>query len=247
MNKSLLGVFSLGGRVAAGLAIAFSFTCAAHADGLVKMEGGKAQPAVVTAWSGDGKKIELDVKSGTDPQAVADSIKDAITKVKVSVKGGKVLVIGMTQDELLVELAKIELGKDDFGSIAAATKADDDELGSGSSLRAKKAADLAAMFKDQATTTQGQVVKVAGGTFPNAVVTIKVLVAPSGDLAKTIRKGASIHFKPVYKMKDGKVDWSDEDNQLNVGAYFLKEKDSVRIKIGKEEKGTYEAVIIERP
>ncbi|MBI2373673.1 MAG: hypothetical protein HYV07_06705 [Deltaproteobacteria bacterium] len=237
---------SLGGRLLAGFAIAVSLTCAAHAENLVKMEGGKAQPSIVTAWSGDGKKIELDVREGTEPQAVADSIRDAISKVKVSVKGSKVLVIGMSQDELLAELAKVELAKDDFGAIAAATKVEGDDLGSGSSLRAKKSADLAAMFKDQTTTAQGRVVKVAQGAFPDARVTVQILAGPTGDLGKTIRKGSSIVFAPVMKLKDGKPDWANEDNQLNLGAYFLKEKDNVRVKIGKESKGAYEAVIIER-
>ena len=146
----------LAGKIA-GLSLGLLvFGSAAFAEPLVTMEGGTAKPGVVTAWSGTDKKIELTLKAGADANAVAAAISANVDKAKAKVSGGKVLVLGLAEADLLKALAEVNFGEDDLGALAAAA-ASDESVDSGSSLRAKKTADLDKIFKDQKVTALGQV------------------------------------------------------------------------------------------
>lgn len=235
----------LAGKIA-GLSLGLLvFGSAAFAEPLVTMEGGTAKPGVVTAWSGTDKKIELTLKAGADANAVAAAISANVDKAKAKVSGGKVLVLGLAEADLLKALAEVNFGEDDLGALAAAA-ASDESVDSGSSLRAKKTADLDKIFKDQKVTALGQVVAVEGNKLTEVVVSVKILRAPTGDLAKTIRKGATVKFKPALKMNGANPDLSDANTQLNLGAYYLEKGDKVQVKIGADQKGTYAAEIITR-
>jgi hypothetical protein len=228
----------------ATIAVALGFFASVSAEPLIVMEGGTPKPGVITAWSGADKKVELTVKAGADANAVAAAISANVDKAKAKVAGGKVVVLGLAEADLLKALAEVSFGEDDVGALAAAA-AGDESSDSGSSLRAKKTADLDKMFKDLTVTAMGQVVSVEG-KFPNVIVTVKVLRAPTGDLAKTVRKGASIKFKPTYKMKGADPDLSDASTQLNLGANYFEKNDKVNVKIGAETKGVYAADVITR-
>lgn len=230
---------------AVALALLVGLDMRAGADPLVVMEGGKPKPGVVSAWKGSGKKVELTVKQGADANAVASAIGSGVEKVKAKVTAGKVVVTGKTEAELLPLLAGIDVGDEGLGALAAAAMGGD-ELDSGSSLRAKKTADLDKLFKDQATSAQGKVVGVGGDKFPNAVVEVKILKGPTGDLATKVRKGQTVKFKPMLKMKDGRVDLEDGATQTNLGAWYLEKGDSVRVKISAEKDGAFEAEYISR-
>lgn len=230
----------------AALGAGLLWASAVFAEPLVKMEGGKATPNVVTAWSAAGTKVELTIKAGVDAKAVADSIEANVEKVKAKVQGGKVVVIGKAEADLLQALSAVDFGGEgDVGALANAAM-QGDESDSGSSLRAKKTANLEAMFKDQATTAQGTIAEAGGSTFPNAEVTVSIIRAPTGELGKTVRKGAKLKFKPVLKMKGKDVDWSDANTQVNAGAWYLQKGDKVLVKIGKNNGGVYDAEIISR-
>lgn len=227
--------------------IASSVLCAtALAEPLVKMDGNTAKPGVVTAWSSSGTRVELTVRNGADPQAVASAIEGGVEKVKAKVTAGKVVVIGKPEAELLPALAQVDFGGgDELGALAqnAGNSGDSD---SGSSLRAKKTVDVAALFKDQAITAQGTVSEVTPGKFPETEVTIYILRGPTGELGKDVHKGKKIKFKPVFKLRNKQVDWADEANQLNIGAWYLQKNDKVFVKIGRGADGSYEATILSR-
>lgn len=227
------------------LALALLTAGPAFAEPLVVMDGGKAAPGVITAWKGSGTKVELTVKAGADAKAVADAIQAGVPKVKAKVQGGKVQVTGKAEADLLAALAGIDFGGDDIGQLAAAAAGGEDS-GGGSSLRAKKAGDLAKLLEDQATSVAGKVVSVTPGTFPNVVVTVQVMRGPTGAESANIKKNSKIQFKNVLKLKGAAIDWADEDTQLNAGAWYLEPNDNVRIKFGKSDKGVYEAVLIDR-
>lgn len=231
--------------VLAASAVMVTAVCAS-AEPLVKMEGDKPKPGVVTAWSSQDNKVELTVKAGADPKAVADAIQAGVPKVNAKVKGGKVLVVGKSEGDLLKALSGVDLGGDEDIAIAAAKGSEDEGEGSGSSLRAKKTADLARLFADAGTTAQGKVVSVTPGEFPHATVVVQVLRGPTGALAASLKKGAKVTFKPVLKMSGKAPDWNDEDTQVNIGAWYLRAGDQVRIKLGKQDKDTFEAVLIDR-
>lgn len=235
-------------HMGSGLAALLSITLSAglaFAETLVTMEGGAAKPGVVTSWSGKGKKVELSLKADADAQAVAAAIEAKVDRVRTKVRGGKVLVIGKTQDDLLQALSEVELGgEDDMGLLAAAAMEDD--IDSGSSLRAKKTADLKKLLKDRATVAQGKVVGVKSGRFPGTKISVRILSGPTGALGKTIRKGKTIVFVPTLKMKKGQLDLKDTATQTNLGAYFLKAGDRVKVKVGPPIKGGFEASLITR-
>lgn len=240
MSKHPLAVLGL------AMAIGGALTCAASAEPLVKMEGGKPAPGVVTKWSANGTTVELTLKEGEDPQAVADAIKTEVGKVRTSVRDGKVIVVGKSEADLLNALSKVEVGGEDFGALADAALSDEGGEGSGSSLRAKKVADLDKMFKDKDKLALGTVVGVSYGQYPSAVVTVKIIGAPKGPLGNKVRRGANIKFRPLIKMKGTSPDWADDGTQVNAGAWYLKAKDRVRVLIGGEAKDVYEAVAIDR-
>lgn len=216
------------------------------AEPLVKMDGGKPAPGVVTAWSASGPKVELTLREGTDADAVAKAIEGGVEKVKAKVQAGKVVVIGKPEPDLLQALSQVDFGGGDDLAALAAAAGGSDESDSGSSLRAKKTADLAKLFKDQAVTAQGTVVEAGGGVFPHAELTVNVTRAPTGELGKDVRKGKKIKVKPILKQKGKDLDWNDENTQTNAGAWYLQKGDKVFVKLGKGANGVYEAELISR-
>jgi hypothetical protein len=228
----------LGSGLALGVALA---------EPLVKMDGGKAKPGVVTAWSGSGKKVELTLEDGADAGAVAAAIEANVERVRCKVRGGKVLVIGKTQDDLLAAIAKVELGDGGGDLDLLASAAADESFDSGSSLRAKKTAELSKLLKDRATVAEGKVVAVQTGKFPAVRVQVRILRGPTGALGKDVRKGKTLTFEPKMAMKGGAPDLSDVPTQTNLGANYLEAGDRVKIKVGAAKKGDlYEAILITR-
>lgn len=227
------------------MAVTVSLYCAAHAEPLVKKENGTPAPGVIVEWRAEGKKVFLKVRDGVDPKEVADAINDGVEKVKANVKGGEVQVKGKSQADLLYALTEVEFGDADFGALAAADMVEEDD-GSGSSLRAKKSADMAKLLADSKTVVLGKVDKVGFGKFPHTTVTVQVLRAPTGALSKTIRKGKKIKFTPMIKATGKSPDWSDEATQLNAGGWFLKKGDRVLVKVADPVKGGFAATVIDR-
>jgi hypothetical protein len=207
---------------------------------------GDGKPSLVTAWSAEGKKVTLTLEGGADANEVASAIQSKVEGVKqAKVAGGKVIVVGLAEADLVKAMSGVELGGDDIGALAAASLGDDDE-GSGSSLRAKRTAKLNEMFKDRATVAKGTVVSVEGQTFPKTKVKVKVIAGPSGEASKNVRKGQVITFVPQIAMKGTAPDYADENTLVNVGAWYFMPNDKVQVKVGKETSGAYEAVVISR-
>lgn len=226
---------------------ALALVALARAAPLVKLEGGTPTPSVVTAWSGQGKKVELTLVEGTDPRAVAAAIEANVDRVRAKVKGGRVLVLGKTVADLLPALAEIDLEapEDDLATLAEASLATD-AIDSGSSLRAKKTVELKKLLSDRKRTAVGTVVSVTPRVFPYAEVRIRILRAPTGPLKETVRKGKTLMFVPKLRRKAGAVDFTDPQTQMNLGAYFLKKRDRVNIRIGEPQDGRIVAEVIMR-
>ena len=240
--RSKLGVAFLG--LALGTGLVFS-SVTANAETLVLMENGEAKAAVITKWEAKGKKVMLSVREGEDPQEIAELINDEIDRVKAKVKGGSIQVKGKSLEELLEALATIEFGgDDDFGALASATSESD--FDSGSSLRAKKVADLQKLFNDAKTVAIGKVVRVQKGAFPRTLVSVQILRGPKGELGKQISKGSKINFEPNFSKTKKAINWSKESNQINAGAWFIKKGDKVVVRIGKPIKGGFKARLLER-
>lgn len=217
----------------------------AEAEPLLKMDNGEPQAAVITKWEAKGKKTMLTVRDDVDAKEIAELINEEIDRIKAKVKGGRIQVQGKSMSDLLQVLSEIEFGDDDdFGALAEASMEDD--LDSGSSLRAKKVADLKKLFSDSKSVAIGKIVRVQKGVFPNTLVTVQILRGPTGQLGQQIRKGAKINFEPVISKGNKSVSWKNESNQINAGAWFLKRGDKVVVRIGKPLKGGFKARLLER-
>ena len=216
------------------------------ADPLVTRKDGQPSPSVVTDWKGDGKKVELSLKEDADPREVATAIESGVEGVRTKVRSGKVLVIGLEQEPLLEALTEVEVGTDDLDVLAEAA-ALDEEFDTGSSLRAKKTASLQALLEDRETTAIGTVVEVSSGAFPKTQVLVRILSAPTSEaLKEPLRKGQRARFQPVIAVADGRPDLADPATQTNIGAWYLKKGDRVRIKVGAPMKGGFRAALIAR-
>ncbi len=216
------------------------------ADPLVARKDGKPSPSVVTEWKGDGKKVELSLKEDADPREVATAIESGVQGVRTKVRSGKVLVIGMAQEPLLEALTEVEVDNSDLDVLAEAASLDE-EFDTGSSIRAKKTASLQALLKDRETTAVGTVVAVQSGAFPETRVEVRILSAPTGEtLKEPLRKGQRVRFHPVIAMTDGGPDLTDAATQTNIGAWYLKKGDRVRVKVGAPVKGGFQAMLIIR-
>ena len=215
-----------------------------RAEPLLTVKEGAVTPGVVVAWSGEGKKIELTLKEDADTAAVAAAIESSLDRIRVKIKAGQLLVIGLAKDELLSALAGIDVGQDDLDILAAAAEADD-EIDTGSSIRAKKVG-VDNLLADRKVTAVGRVVAVKRGTFPATRVIVRILRGPTGQLRKAVRKGKRILFAPRLAKKGAGFDLSDPATVANLGTWFLKNDDRVRIKIGSPIEGGYEAELIVR-
>ncbi|MEM7677775.1 MAG: hypothetical protein AAF449_17395 [Myxococcota bacterium] len=235
-------------RIGCTTLIVAAVACASsssQAEPLLALEKGEPRPAVITGWSGEDKKIELTLKQGADPQTVAAAIEANIDRVRVKLRANKLLVIGMPREELLRALTEIDMGVSDLDALAEAAAMEDD-FDTGSSLRAKKIASLDQLLGDPKTTAYGRVVAVQSAAFPRTRVSIYVLRGPQGDLQSKIRKGRQIHFQPVLPARIDDLAYSDAATVANIGAWYLKKGDLVRIKVGKPLKNGYEAQVIAR-
>ncbi|NJK90117.1 MAG: hypothetical protein HC923_12515 [Myxococcales bacterium] len=214
------------------LAILVLAKTGARAEPLVVIDEGGVRPAVVSAWSGDGRQVELTVRPDADPKAVADAIQVNVERVKAQVRAGRVIVVGKSVEELLPLLAEVELSEGEPLTELAQLSGTGDDFGSGTSLRAKKKAALDAALADPTTTVVGQVVSVESGTFPRARVKVRILVGPRGSKDKKLARGKVVTFVPELGMVDGKIDFDAELTQRNAGAFYLEPKDRVRIQLG---------------
>ncbi|MBK8014683.1 MAG: hypothetical protein IPK13_25440 [Deltaproteobacteria bacterium] len=215
----------------------------AQAEPLVVMEGANAKPGIVTSWSSSGKKVTLTVRKDANATAVAKTITDE-TGAKAKVTGDKILVIGKTEEELLNAMSQVDFGGDPTLLAAASFKSDG--FDSGSSLRAKKTADMAKLMKDQSHSLKGKVTDIQYGKFPETILAIRVLRGPTGELAKTIRKGATLKFRPALKKKGEITDFTDETTQQNASGWYLEKGDTVEIRVGKSSQDVFEAELITR-
>ena len=246
MKLTVLLTAAFAATLAAAL-VATALVTTGTAAPLVKLDNGKPVPSVITEWSANGKKVELTLAPDTDPGTVAAAIEASVDRVRAKVKGGKVLVLGKTADDLLPLLAGIDLDQEenDLDTLAAASL-ETDEVDSGSSLRAKKKADLETLLNDRQATAVGQVVSVTRGAFPQAEVRIRILSAPTGPLRRRVQKGKTLSFVPLLKRKAGAVDFEDTQTQTNLGAYFLRKGDRVKILVGQAPSGRITAQLITR-
>ena len=253
MNFGIINVATIRRRSWFVMRVVFSIVLTAisfsgqsvHAENLVKLDDGEPQSSVLTSWTEKGSKSIFTVRDGEDPKEIVELINEEISGIKAKVRAGKIQIKGKPLAELLPLLAEINLEEEeDFGALASASF--DADFDSGSSLRAKKVADVKKLLSDSQVVAIGKVMGVQRGTFPRTLVLVQILRGPKGALASSIKKGGKIKFEPAFTRKKGQIDWSAHSNQVNAGAWYARPGDKVVVRIGSTLKGAYEAELFER-
>lgn len=215
--------------------------------------GGK--PGAAASWSASGTTVTLTLASGYDASEVAKAISAGVPGATAKADGAKVVVTGVALEKLLVALEKVEVGSggvpgagDDVDAMLAnLQKPGGEEDGSGSSVRATKAADFSDVLGAKSELITAKVVEVKRAQFPMVLVTVKVANVPKTVTLAGVKNGAKLTVLPRVKSKNGIVDPKDDASKLNVGAWYAQPGDTVLVRLEPEPKdGVWIAAAFDR-
>ncbi|MBI2373674.1 MAG: hypothetical protein HYV07_06710 [Deltaproteobacteria bacterium] len=207
--------------VLTAIAAAFLSVGSAFAETVVS-PGGK--PGVAVSWAKKGDAISLTLKEGFSPDDVADAILRAVPGAVTKVRGSSVLVSGVPEATLLVALERVQVdrGLDDIDNALASLSGSSDDEGSGSSIRAAKAAQVPEGGTD-AIAIVAKIVAVRHKTYPKVVLDVEVLDAKGSKLS------GQLAVVPEVKVANGKPDMSDPATRRNAAAWYSRPGDSVAL------------------
>lgn len=213
----------------------------------VLQPGGK--PGVATEWSSASGVITLRIGEGFDAEEVATAIRDTLPGAQAKADGPQVVVTGVDEAKLLAALEKIDVGGDGDGDevdemLSALQNPGGDEDGSGSSIRAGKKVDFDAVKGPPGHLILGKVVKVRRGRYPVVLVSVKVQRTPKSG--KGPARGSTVRVLPLIKSSEGVVDATHAQSQLNVGAWYARRGDRVKLRLSGERDGIWVAKAFER-
>lgn len=205
----------------------------AFADPIVA-PGGK--PGAATSWKSAKSGVVLTVGDTFDADDVAAAINKSVKGAKAVADGTTIIVTGVAEATLVKALEKIDVepALDDVDEMLSSLKGGDGDEGSGSSIRATKAADFSDVIGPANQQVLGHVTGVTRAKFPLVILTVKVTGVPRG--VKGIKKGDKITVVPRVKSRDGVVDPNDRASQLNVGAWYSQTGDKVKMNLAKKRK-----------
>lgn len=226
-------------------ALALLLAAPALAEPVVSPGG---RPGVATAWERAGDAVLLTVDADYDASVVADAVREAMPKAKVTVEAGKVVVRGVADKDLLSALEAVDVPsmQDDVDAMLSALQnpgGDDD--GSGSSIRAGKKVDFDEVKGPPGPLVVGEVLKVRRGRYPLVLIQVKIDKAPARGAGP--KRGKTVQVLPYVKAKDGVVDSTHAQSQLNVGAWYTQRGDKVKLRLEPEPRnGVWVAKAFER-
>lgn len=201
----------------------------ASADPVVRPGG---LPGVATGWESSGKVVTLTIDGDFDAEAVAAAILESVKGAQAKADGQQVVVTGVDEAALLAALEKIDVsgGGDDVDAMLSALQnPGGEEDGSGSSIRAGKKVDFDAVKGPPGHLVTGKVVKVKRGRYPLVLVSVRVAKAPKSG--KGPARGTTVRVLPYVKSTDGVVDPTHAQSQLNVGAWYARPGDRVKLRL----------------
>ncbi len=220
---------------------------AVSADPVVA-KGGK--PGAAKAWSTQDGALVLELVPGFTADAVAAAINKGVAGAKATAQGGKVAVAGVEEKKLLVALEKIDVSADDVDAMVSALQGGGGDEGSGSSIRATKAADLGAAGGGAAVApvlVPGTVLSVKHGKYPFVAVTLKLDTVPKALADAGVKPGAKVTVVPRVQLEGGRIAPSDEQSKANIGAWYARSGDKIQVAIeGQGPQGFWVAARFER-
>lgn len=207
--------------------------------------GGK--PGAAKAWSSQDGAVVLELVPGFTADAVAAAIQKGVAGAKASAKDGKVAVTGVDEKKLLVALEKVDVSADDVDAMVSALQGGGDE-GSGSSIRATKAAELpGASAPAELQVVGATVLSVKHGKYPHVAVTLKLDVIPKALADAGVKPGAKVTVVPRVQLEGGRIAPTDERSKTNIGAWYARTGDKIQVAIeGQNPQGFWVAAQFER-
>jgi len=218
---------------------------AANAETVIS-PGGK--PGAAKSWAANGGVITLDLVPGFTPDAVAAAIQKGVAGSKASVKDGKVIVSGVDEKKLLAALEKIDVAADDVDAMVAALQGGGEE-GSGSSIRATKAAEIPQPSASPAAeeAVGATVISLKHGKYPHVAITLKLDKIPKSLADAGVKAGKEVTVVPRVNLENGKIAPADDRSKANVGAWYARPGDKVQVAIeGQNPQGFWVASRFER-
>ncbi len=191
------------------------------------------KPGVATGWSSGAKGTTLTIAEGFSSETVAQAIGQRVPGATAKAEGQTVVVSGVGEAALLAALQKIDVGSDEDIAAMLATMEGGNDDGSGSSIRATKAADFSDVLGDTQTLLTAKVLKVKRTQYPLVMLTLKIQKAPKGA---AIKSGSTVQVVPRVKSKKGIINPDDKVSKLNVGAWYVQPGDIVRVRLDGEPK-----------
>jgi hypothetical protein len=218
------------------LALIIGTASAAWADPLVA-PGGK--PGVAAKWASKDGSVVFTIKDGFAASEVADAITRGVAGAETSVVKGKVVVRGVALDVLLPALERVEVSPqaDDIDSMLTAMQGvGDEDEGSGSSIRATKATEMAdtqhppdpaqEMPIADLPTTKAKVIKVRHKRYP-----VFALMVEIQEAAGPFKAGQQVKVLPLVRTEGGHVKRDDKQSKVNLRAWYSRPGDELIMKL----------------
>ncbi|NJK89168.1 MAG: hypothetical protein HC923_07015 [Myxococcales bacterium] len=187
-------------------------------------------PSATVELVEDEGRLELTVSPGFDPNEVAALIAKALPKAQIVVDGSRVLLDGVDVASTKRKLATLEVERnfDDVDALLAQMRDPGaDEQGSGTSVRARREESLAVSEGTKSAPLVARVTKIERQTFPLVFLDVAVQEI-EGSFGKLTR-GSSVIILPRVRSRKGVVDPSDETSRQNMGAWYVKPGDLVKL------------------
>lgn len=219
------------------LEVAFLSTLIGGAAGAAPIVGPGAKPGVAQSWSAADNSVTLTIAKGFEARAVADAIQKTVSGAVARAEGDKVIVTGVSKDQLLSQLEKVDVPEagDDVDAMLTSlqNQGGGSEEGSGSSIRATQMVDFSEVLGKKEELLTGKVVQVQRQQFPLVLVTVKLAQVPRELASHALKPGATITVLPRVHSRNGVVDPKDRPSTLNLGAWYAQAGDSVAFRLEK--------------
>jgi len=211
--------------------LVFLASTPAAADPVV---GAGGTPGVATSWSAQDNAVVLKVMDGFSADDVADAIKSGVVGTTVSVDDTSVRVTGISMDELVVALEKIDVTPelDDIDEVFAAIRSGPEEAaaeGSGSSIRATRKTSF------EAFTVSATVKAVTHRRFPLMLLSVEI-----DEGAGPLVSKEPLTIVPHIGPPDG------ARAQKNLAAWYARPGDRIRITLTRKTSKAWVADTYER-
>jgi hypothetical protein len=213
---------------------------------------------VATSWTTTADSVTFVLGDGTDGAKIVETLKERLSSVKVALDGKKLTVSGAPSATLLDQMSGVSLSgeADPLAALAGlgGGQPSNEQPEGGGSIRAHKdmpmpgaaeqPANPAVSSKDHPAEEliEAEVLDVTRGAFPQVALKLKVKKeAKAGALKGKLEKDDELSASVLVSQN-----LSDPQTQRNLGAYYLKKGDKVKLYAVSKGKGAYDVDWVER-